>query len=77
MKIKVSSDRAEMEGLIGALESVEHLKEARQGLPLIEFNVDRLPTAGAESLFIRFQPTERLMELVTAVGASEIERRVP
>ena len=41
-----------------------------------EFQMSRLSASGADDLFIHLEPTERLMELVTASLAGKIEGRI-
>ncbi len=67
---------------LGLLQFVQNSLEVFGGikqsteLPLVSFKVDRFPASGASDLCICLEPTDSLMELVTATRAGEIERGI-
>ena len=68
--------RKTVEELIGLLESVYDAKEPPECVSLVEVYFDALPPFGADGVFIRLEPTKRLLDLVAADPATELKRSV-
>jgi hypothetical protein len=62
--------------MLAFLESIEGVEQPAQSGPLIEVQVRHFTASGADDALIDLKPTKRLVELVTASLAGEIERRI-
>jgi hypothetical protein len=75
-KLTIRCHREKLEELIGLLRSVYDGKEPPECVSTVEVYFDALPAFGADGVFIRLEPTKRLLDLVAAGPATELKRSV-